>query len=79
MKTIDKKYPPQYLPLVPDRFYRKSETIANRYYGIGATQLEKKIAAGEIAPPIKLSPTGRALGWFGRTIIAHQQKVEASS
>jgi predicted DNA-binding transcriptional regulator AlpA len=64
-------------PLVPGEFYRRSENW--KYYGYRPTQLEEKIKSGEIPPPISLSDTGRACGWFGRTIIAWQQEREAAS
>ena len=66
---------PQFLPLFEDRFYRKAEVITNRYFGVGASALDAKVRAGEIEPPIKLSPNGRATGWFGRYIIEWQNKI----
>jgi hypothetical protein len=73
------KKPYEFLPLVPDRFYRKNEVVANRYLGYGFTQLEEKIKAGEIDPPISLSNSGRACGWFGRYIIKLQAAREAAA
>jgi hypothetical protein len=69
----------QFTPLVPDRFYRKGEVVANRYFGVGSTQLEEKIKGGEIEPPIPLSESGHACGWFGRYIIKWQAEREAAA
>jgi hypothetical protein len=83
-KKPKKPKPPQpikqsaFLPLVPDRFYRRGEVVANRYLGYGHTQLEEKIRAGEIEPPIALSKSGRATGWFGRYLIKRQAELEAA-
>jgi predicted DNA-binding transcriptional regulator AlpA len=62
-------------PLLADVFYRWAE--GPFYFGYQKSQLAEKIKSGEIPPPVKLSPTGRASGWFGRTIIEHQKKIEA--
>jgi hypothetical protein len=64
-------------PLYPDYFYRINE--GPDYFGYKPTQLRERILAGEIPPPVKLSPDGRAAGWYGRTIIAHQQKIQANA
>jgi hypothetical protein len=72
------KHTTAYEPLVPDRFYRKTEAIGNRYFGLGATQLDKLIRDGVIEAPIKLNPNGRAVGWFGRTIIDFQKKLQTA-
>ena len=67
----------QYIPLVPDRFYRRSEVVANRYLGYSDSQLEYPIQLGEIDPPISLSNSSRACGWFGRYIIKLQAQYAA--
>lgn len=64
-------------PLNPDAIYRKDE--ARRFFGYKPTQFEEKIKAGEIPPPIKLSDTGHACGWLGRTILAWQAERTAAS
>jgi hypothetical protein len=64
---------PQYIPLVPDRFYRRSQVVANRFLGYSDSQLEYHIRLGTIDPPVVLSISGRACGWFGRDI----QKMQA--
>jgi hypothetical protein len=69
---------PEYLPLRPDRFYRRNEVIEQKYLGYSDTQLEEKIRAGEIDPPVRLSRNGRAVGWFGRTIIKLRAEFEAA-
>lgn len=74
-KTSKPRY--EFLPLVPDRFYRRAEVVANRYLGYSDTQLEIKIRAGEIDPPISLSASSRASGWFGRTLIELQSRYAA--
>jgi hypothetical protein len=71
------KPPYEFLPLVPDRFYRRAEVVANRYLGYSNTQLEEKIKSGEIDPPISLSANSRACGWFGRDIIKLQSQYAA--
>jgi predicted DNA-binding transcriptional regulator AlpA len=57
-------------PLNPDVLYRKDE--ARPFFGYKPTQFEKKIKEGEIPAPIKLSDTGHACGWLGRTILEWQ-------
>jgi hypothetical protein len=77
---MPKKREPKFLPLVPDRFYRVSEVVSERYLGYGSEQnLSEKIEAGEIDPPIKLSESGRACGWFGRYLIKKQAEIEAAA
>jgi hypothetical protein len=69
----------EFEPLHADRFYRKAEVVANRYLGYGPTQLDQNIANGEIEPPIALSESGRASGWFGRYLIKKQTELEAKA
>jgi predicted DNA-binding transcriptional regulator AlpA len=68
MKKIKNRAPPPTAhELTPHEFIRKSE--AHLYFGYRPTQIDGKIKSGEIPPPIKLSKSGRATGWFGRQII----------
>jgi hypothetical protein len=67
-KKVVEPQPP--LPLLPDRFYRQYEVIANRYLGYAGTRLLEKIRAGEIEAPIVLS--ARCCGWFGRDLLRMQ-------
>jgi hypothetical protein len=64
-------------PLFADYFYRKTE--GPNYFGYGTTQLDERIRSGDVPPPCRLSPNGRATGWFGRTIIEYQQKIQATA
>jgi hypothetical protein len=64
-------------PLHPDYFYRLTDSA--KYFGYKATALADKIAAKEIPEPVSLSDSGRARGYFGRTIIAWQHEREAKS
>jgi predicted DNA-binding transcriptional regulator AlpA len=64
-------------PLNPDWFYRLSDGY--RYFGYRPTTLDEKIQKGEIPAPIALSDTGRARGWFGRTILKWQAEREAKA
>jgi hypothetical protein len=57
-------------PLYPDRFYRLTD--AHYYFGYSPTILTVKIKSGEIPPPVSLSDSGRAKGYFGRVILAWQ-------
>ena len=50
-----------------------------KYFGFGHTQLHGKIKSGEIPAPVKLSESGRAKGWLGAQIIAHQQRLLAAA
>jgi predicted DNA-binding transcriptional regulator AlpA len=73
-----KRIPDQQLPLHalhPDHFYRFCE--GPHYFGYAPAQLLKKIQTGEIPRPVSLSDTGRARGWFGRSIIRWQAEREA--
>ena len=62
-------------PLIAGHFYRLGE--APVFFGYGHTAIEEKIRTG--APPIKLTDSGRAKGWFGRTILKWQQEREAAA
>lgn len=58
-------------PINPDFFYRKAE--AWKFFGYKPTQLDLKIKSGAVPMPVALDPDdGRATGWYGRTILAHQ-------
>ena len=61
----------------PDWFYRKAD--ACRFYGLGPTELEKQIKAGNIPKPVKLTDSGRACGWFGRDILEWQDARRKAS
>ena len=60
--------------LNPDYFYRCSQGKA--FFGYGKTQLRKRIAMGDVPPPVSLAAGGKTKGWFGRTIIAWQRALE---
>jgi len=74
-KPGKQKPPREYKPLHPDWFYRKAE--AGVYFGFKPTQLDEKIAAGEVPKPISVTESGRTKGWFGRTIIGWQTALES--
>jgi predicted DNA-binding transcriptional regulator AlpA len=50
-----------------------------KWFGYGPTQLEEKIKSGEVPKPMRLSDSGRALGWLGKQIIEHHRKLEAKN
>lgn len=64
-------------PINPDLLYRVTDAI--KYFGYRPTQLTEKIKSGDIPPPVKLSTSGHAAGWFGRQIIEWQQQRIAAS
>ena len=64
-------------PLVADHIYRERE--GGPFFGYKPTQLHEKILSGEIPRPIPLSDSGRAVGWFGRQIMAWQAEREAAA
>ena len=59
--------------LDPNEIYRIKD--GPRIFGVKATQLTKKIKAGEIPPPIKFFPTGRAGGWTGHMVNEHRRRI----
>jgi hypothetical protein len=59
-------------PLHPNEIVRFRD--GPKYFGLGMTQINEKIKAGEIEPPMALSDSGRAKGWTGQQIINHQQR-----
>lgn len=63
--------------LEPNQIVRKCH--GHRYFGFKHTQLDKKIADGEIPKPIALTSTGRAKGWLGSQIIEHQRRLIAAN
>jgi predicted DNA-binding transcriptional regulator AlpA len=60
-------------PLSPNEIVRLHDGA--RWFGVKRTQLQEKIKSGEIPKPAKLSRTGRATGWTGAQIIAHQRAI----
>lgn len=65
---------PSHGTLLPDYFYRLSD--GPKFFGYQLTVLTEKIDNGEIPKPVSLSDSGRAKGWFGRTIIKWQRERE---
>jgi hypothetical protein len=63
--------------LHPDLFYRQFE--GPNYFGLAPAMLQNAINRGEVPAPIALTDTGRAKGWFGRTIIRWQLEREATA
>jgi predicted DNA-binding transcriptional regulator AlpA len=53
-----------------------------KVFGLGPTQIAKKIKLGEIPAPIKLSESGRASGWTGCLINEYRrqqaERIEAA-
>ena len=73
-----KKHPEQSPALLnPNVIYRKDE--ARKFFGYKPTQFDLKIKTGEIPAPIRLSDSGHACGWLGRTILAWQAQRGANS
>jgi predicted DNA-binding transcriptional regulator AlpA len=68
--------PPDLSPISPDSFYRKHEAARRKLWGWGLTILDLKIEEGVVPKPIKLDDNGRAVGWYGRTILAWQRDRE---
>lgn len=71
----ERRRPPPILS--PDHFYRLAD--GPHFFGYGPTVLAEKIETGEVPKPIALSDSGRARGWFGRTIIAWQRSREEAA
>jgi hypothetical protein len=63
--------------LEPDEIVRKSK--GHKYFGLKYGALEDAIERGDIPPPVSLTASGRARGWFGRQIIEHQQRRLAAA
>jgi len=66
-------------PLHPNSFYRRSVVVRHRLLGYGSSQLAEKIKAGEIKPPIALSESGKAVGWYGKYLLEKQAEREAAA
>jgi predicted DNA-binding transcriptional regulator AlpA len=47
------------------------------FSGFRSTQLAEKIAAGEFPAPIKLSDTGRAVGWLEEELLTWREARKA--
>jgi hypothetical protein len=58
----------------PDFFYRKHSAEARAVIGYGPSQLEEKIRSGDVDPPVALSESGRACGWYGSQLLAMKQR-----
>jgi predicted DNA-binding transcriptional regulator AlpA len=61
----------------PNRIYRTRE--AEKYFGLRESQITREIAAGNIPPPMKITPNGRAKGWLGKVILKWQAERLAAS
>src|SRR3954452_7360376 len=61
----------------PDHFYRYNEGY--KWFGYMSTQMNERIKSGDVPMPVRLSDDGRAKGWYGRVILAHQAKREEKS
>jgi hypothetical protein len=62
-------------PIIPDRIYRKYE--GPRLFGYSKSRLDVLEKQGVIPPTFKLTPHGRARGWFGHQILDHHARVAA--
>src|SRR5690242_6400367 len=60
-------------PLIAHYFYRKHGPTARHVIGLGPTMIDKKIRTGELPAPIQLFEGGKALGWYGQTLIELMQ------
>jgi predicted DNA-binding transcriptional regulator AlpA len=60
-------------PLHPNEIIRLHD--APRWFGVKRTQIQERIKRGEIPAPTKLNRNGRATGWTGAQIIAHQRAI----
>jgi predicted DNA-binding transcriptional regulator AlpA len=49
-----------------------------KIFGIGHTQIDKKIKLGELPAPVLLFATGRASAWTGKMINEHRRKMAAA-
>jgi hypothetical protein len=61
-------------PLHPDFIYRVDSDVAIAVVGLGPSQRKAAIDRGELPPPLKLTPSGRAKGWLGSQLIELQRK-----
>jgi predicted DNA-binding transcriptional regulator AlpA len=59
------------LTLDPNEIFRPRQ--ARKYFGLGHSQIALKVKSGELPPPIKLSPSGSAVGWLGSQIIEYHR------
>ncbi|MCK1570787.1 hypothetical protein [Bradyrhizobium sp. 174] len=65
------------MPLNADFFYRLTDGW--KFFGLKPTSLNEAIKTGKVPTPVALTDSGRAKGWFGRTILAWQQEREAKA
>ena len=54
------------------RLYRRKELTP--FVGLGRTQIDELIKAGEFPRPVRLSDTGRAVAWLEADLIAWQAR-----
>ena len=64
-------------PLSPHEIVRPAQ--ARKYFGFGHSQLSEKIKSGEIPTPIRLTDSGRSIGWLGSQIIEWQEERLAAA
>jgi predicted DNA-binding transcriptional regulator AlpA len=63
--------------LEPNQVVRKHNGYS--YFGLKSTALDDAIKSDLIPKPVKLTPGGRAVGWFGWQIIEWQrQRIDAA-
>jgi hypothetical protein len=59
-------------PINEDFFYRK--VICPLYIGLELSQIEEKIASGELPKFVDISESGRAQGYYGSTLLEIKAK-----
>ncbi|MCK1417640.1 hypothetical protein IVB55_32820 [Bradyrhizobium sp. CW4] len=64
-------------PVHPDHFYRLVDGY--KFFGYKPTALNDAIKSDKVPTPVALSDSGRAKGWFGRTILAWQAARQAKA
>jgi predicted DNA-binding transcriptional regulator AlpA len=60
------------LTLDPNEIFRPKR--AEKYFGLRHSQIALKVKSGEIPTPIRLSPSGSAVGWLGSQLIEYHKR-----
>jgi hypothetical protein len=64
-------------PINPDFFYRLH--VLPLFLGLERSQVREAINSGELPPLVSPTDSGRALGYYGRTILDLQRKRQAKA
>jgi predicted DNA-binding transcriptional regulator AlpA len=68
-KSSDEEPAQQDFGIIPNKIYRKSHPETQGILGLSPTGIDEAILNKELPPPVPLTAYGKAVGWYGFTLI----------